>query len=316
MQAFLSHISQVMHRHYMQACMAELQALKPGNVHLFADGHQMTVQDFIQSATVSSPIMSDATLSVGERILGSIKATHTAVNCNTNLGIILLLSPVIEAVFNLYHTGQHHVSAAQQNAIPTIHLSQLKVELAQVLTKLTIADGQAAADAIQIAKPAGLGQASLHDVHAPVTVTLYTLMQAAESRDMIAYQYTHAFATILDVGLTIYQQALQQYQNTAYATTALYLKLLTTYADSHVSRKYGQPLANALMQEGQPFCDAFWQADNPKLQFKALLDWDAELKGRYINPGTTADLTVAVLFVASVLGLELPATKGVIVKSP
>ena len=32
---------------YYNACMAEIQALKPGNVHMFADGHGMTVQDFI-----------------------------------------------------------------------------------------------------------------------------------------------------------------------------------------------------------------------------------------------------------------------------
>ncbi|MBX6323666.1 MAG: triphosphoribosyl-dephospho-CoA synthase, partial [Rhodospirillaceae bacterium] len=27
---------------YVAACLAELRALKPGNVHAFADGHRMT----------------------------------------------------------------------------------------------------------------------------------------------------------------------------------------------------------------------------------------------------------------------------------
>ncbi|MEY4929079.1 MAG: hypothetical protein RL279_818, partial [Pseudomonadota bacterium] len=35
---------------YRNACLAELQAIKPGNVHVFADGHGMTVHDFIKSA--------------------------------------------------------------------------------------------------------------------------------------------------------------------------------------------------------------------------------------------------------------------------
>ena len=35
---------------FKAACMAELEALKPGNVHIFADGHGMTVQDFMASA--------------------------------------------------------------------------------------------------------------------------------------------------------------------------------------------------------------------------------------------------------------------------
>ena len=39
---------------YKNACMAELQALKPGNVHTFADGHGMTIYDFINSADASA----------------------------------------------------------------------------------------------------------------------------------------------------------------------------------------------------------------------------------------------------------------------
>jgi triphosphoribosyl-dephospho-CoA synthase len=36
------------------------------------------------------------------------------------------------------------------------------------------------------------------------------------------------------------------------------------------------------------------------VESRALDDWDAELKARGINPGTSADLAVATLFVALV----------------
>ena len=40
---------------YQSACLAELAALKPGNVHAMADGHGMTVEQFVKSAELSVP---------------------------------------------------------------------------------------------------------------------------------------------------------------------------------------------------------------------------------------------------------------------
>ena len=71
---------------YRNACMAELQALKPGNVHVFADGHGMTIHDFIKSADASAAVIAQPDLSVGERIYLVVEATQKAVGLNTNLG--------------------------------------------------------------------------------------------------------------------------------------------------------------------------------------------------------------------------------------
>ena len=35
---------------FRSACLAELTALKPGNVHVFADGHRLTTAEFVRSA--------------------------------------------------------------------------------------------------------------------------------------------------------------------------------------------------------------------------------------------------------------------------
>ena len=40
----VEHLSSHLARIYQAACLAEVEALKPGNVHIFADGHGMTVQ--------------------------------------------------------------------------------------------------------------------------------------------------------------------------------------------------------------------------------------------------------------------------------
>ena len=70
------------------ACLAELDAPKPGNVHIFADGHRMTAAEFVASADAAAPHLSASGARVGARILGAVEATFEAVGANTNLGII------------------------------------------------------------------------------------------------------------------------------------------------------------------------------------------------------------------------------------
>ena len=89
--------SELLAKAFKAACMAELEALKPGNVHIFADGHGMTVHDFIASAEAVSAVIAQPDLSLGERIFLSVQATQKAVNMNTNLGTILLCAPMIHA---------------------------------------------------------------------------------------------------------------------------------------------------------------------------------------------------------------------------
>jgi triphosphoribosyl-dephospho-CoA synthase len=261
---------------YKIACLAEVEAIKPGNVHIFADGHGMQVHDFIQSAEVSSAVIAQANLTLGERVFRSIEATWHAVNCNTNLGIVLLCAPII-------HTLQ---------LIPT---TNLRVQLANVLNELTKDDTQLVFRAIQLAKPAGLGHVSEHDVNEEADCSLLEAMQASSSKDLIARQYANNFTEVFDEGLPFYQEAFSRWQRPAWATTALYLYWLSHYPDSHIARKYGLDTANQVKLEAEKHFYTLAALENPKQYLPQLLTFDSLLKTRGINPGTSADLTVAVL---------------------
>lgn len=277
---------------YRNACIAEIEALKPGNVHIFADGHGMTIRDFIKSADVTAEIIAQQSLTVGERILQSIMATQVAVNTNTNLGIILLCAPLIHAALN---DNQAEIDVNQG----------LQKRLDYTLSQLTVHDAVLVAESIVLANPAGLGDSDENDVHVIPNVTLLDMMTTAQHKDRIAWQYANHFADIFEFGLSRYVQAMTQWQtltnnrrqNQAWATTALYLSFLAKQLDSHVVRKHGEALAKQLMQEAVEMEAIFWAAENPKMVQKHLLTWDASLKSRNINPGTSADLTVACLMV-------------------
>jgi triphosphoribosyl-dephospho-CoA synthase len=265
------------------ACMGELQALKPGNVHVFADGHGMHIDDFIKSADASATVIAEAGVSVGERIFNAVQATQHAVGLNTNLGLVLLCAPLL-------HAALHKDVAMTLPQCLDLTLAQLSID-----------DAQLTAAAIVLAKPAGLGTAEAHDVNHLPNVTLFEMMAAAQTRDRIAWQYANAYQDILLMGVERYNAAMVKWQNVAWATTALYLAFLTHQPDSHIVRKYGSARAMEVMHEAAAIEEEYWVTDNPKFIQKKLLAWDTSLKNRNINPGTSADLTVACLLATRLL---------------
>jgi len=271
---------------YRNACMVELEALKPGNVHVFADGHGMTIHDFIKSADASAAVIVQENLSVGERVFQSVKATQIAVGMNTNLGIILLCAPLIHAALHVNQISD----GVNQN---------LQQRLDLTLSQLTVKDATLTGQAIVLANPGGLGNSNVNDVHEPSSVSLLEMMASAQDKDRIAWQYANGFTDVFDFGLPHYNKAMHKWNNQAWATTALYLGFLARQLDSHVIRKYGEALAKEVMQEAIDLQSLYWATENPKLVQKHLLAWDASLKARNINPGTSADLTVVCLLVSN-----------------
>lgn len=273
-------LEQLLGDKYRDACMAELSAIKPGNVHIFADGHGMVVQDFIQSANVSAQAIAQVDLTVGERILNATQATWNAVGCNTNLGIVLLAAPMIQAAYS-------------DNGF-------CRESLQSVLKALTVQDSIEAYQAIKMANPAGLGTAAEHDVQDAPQVSLLQGMQAAADRDLIAQQYSDGYQAVFNA-LTLYKTYLDLWEREAWAVTAVYLHFLAEFEDSHVARKYGDEMAQAIQMEARNHFQHFTAQENPKLYQASLLGWDADLKKRGINPGTSADLTVACLLAFNLL---------------
>jgi triphosphoribosyl-dephospho-CoA synthase len=273
-------LEQLLGDKYRDACMAELTAIKPGNVHIFADGHGMVVQDFIQSANVSARAIAQVGLTVGERILNATQATWNAVGCNTNLGIVLLAAPMIQAAYS--------------------DQGFCREGLQTVLKALTVQDAIQAYQAITLANPAGLGTAVEHDVQDVPQVSLLEGMQAAADRDLIAQQYSDGYQAVFNA-LALYKTYLELWGREAWAVTAVHLHFLSEFEDSHIARKHGNAMAQAIQSEAKNHFNHFTAQENPKLYQANLLDWDADLKKRGINPGTSADLTVACLLAINLL---------------
>lgn len=272
-------------RGFLDACLAELDALKPGNVHRLAAGHNMTVDDFVASAEATAPIMGEPWLAVGRRIRLAVEATRKAVGQNTNLGIVLLAAPLANAAF-------------------TPGDGDLESRLRRSLQGLGVDDAREAYRAIRETKPGGLGDVSAHDVASEPNVTLLEAMRAAETRDRIAWNYTHGFADIFTLGLKWLAHAHERWDEPSWAVTRVYLGFLAHLPDTLIERKFGTRTATLVREEAGPIEASFTACQSPEAMTAPLAAFDLALKQRGLNPGTSADLTVATLFAATLIALD------------
>ncbi|MHC1551438.1 triphosphoribosyl-dephospho-CoA synthase [Phyllobacterium sp. K27] len=261
---------------YIYACYQEIEALKPGNVHRFADGHRMTARQFLASAQVSAAPISNRALSVGERVLDAVKATSLKVGTNTNLGILLLCAPL-----------------AKTAEMPA---GDLETGIKATLQNLGTDDARNIFAAIVHARPGGLGSVPEHDVNDAPDVSLLEAMGAAADRDMIARQYVTDFSDILDGGLRAHMAAMDCGEQGMWPTVFVYLHFLSNFVDSHIVRKHNVAIAEQTRNEAQQILDKVRVVQDGREREKLLLSFDARLKAANVNPGTSADLTVACLF--------------------
>jgi triphosphoribosyl-dephospho-CoA synthase len=259
------------------ACLTEIRAFKPGNVSLASPGHGMSARDFIASADAMVAVIAVQGASVGRRILRAIEATRAVVPFNTNLGIVLLCAPLAQA--GLVASGER----------------SLRARLRSVLAALDVNDAVLAYQAIRLAEPGGLGRVERHDVAAAPSVTLLEAMREARERDLIARQYVTDYRDVFDTGIPAARRWLAKWGQWEWAAVAVYLEFLSRFPDSHVARNHGGEIAAAVSREAGLLEQALGRASDPAQEMPALEEFDRQLKAKSINPGTSADMTVATL---------------------
>ncbi len=275
---------QALEQAVLASFIGEIEAFKPGNVSDYADGHDMTVEDFINSANVSTPLICDSKQSLGQRIVNAVTATQQRVGCNTNLGMLLLFVPIIIAAEQL-----QQVSSAE-----------LRAKLEEVLRSISSDDTKRVFQAIALAKPGGLGQVEQADVNNEPDCSLLEAMQLAAERDYVAAQYANNFLDIFESGLVVIKDFVKRWNSVKWATVASYLTFLSLFNDSHIERKYGSELAETTRKKGEDALLEFTKLSDPESYLDSLKRFDEDLKEQQLNPGTSADLTAASLLVYNI----------------
>lgn len=257
------------------ACRFDVLAMKPGNVSIDSPGHGMTARDFLLSAAAAAPLLVQTGKGVGACLLDATRASVAVASCNTNLGIVLLAAPLAGAAM-----------------LPTSE-DDLRGRLAIVLDQLSIEDSVEVFTAIRHAAPAGLSRVQEQDVASEPTMALKDVMRLAAGYDRIAYQYVSNFEDIFDIGLPLLREYRARWASLTWASVGVYMAMLSRYLDSHVVRKHGEYQAHEVRVAARALESDFKACENPATIADELIRFDRELKQAGVNPGTSADLTVA-----------------------
>jgi triphosphoribosyl-dephospho-CoA synthase len=266
------------------ACLLEVSAPKPGNVSPFASFRDATYEDFLASAAAIGP----ALLLAGERSLGAtiragVEATARWAPSNTNLGLVLLLAPLAQAALR---PGE----------------MSLRAQVAATLAATTVADARDAYVAIRSAAPGGLGRASEQDVASTPTATLREAMALARDRDAIAREYATDFETTFAIGGPALRRARSDGLAWRDAILEAYLALLAASPDTHIARKLGTDTAVTVQRRARAVLDAGGIRTTAGRDATAALDRELRDEANTLNPGATADLTGASIFVVLLEG--------------
>jgi triphosphoribosyl-dephospho-CoA synthase len=265
------------------ACVLEVSAEKPGNITPSHDFHDTSYEDMLRSAIAAGPELARAgERGVGETILGVMEASRRVAPANTNLGIALLIAPLAKAALD----G-----------------GPLRARLGATLRALDLADARAAYAAIRLAGAGGLHERVEHDVRLEPTVGLREAMASAAERDSVASEYVTDYALTFDTGIPALVAALDDGLAVRESIVELHLRLLEQAPDTLIARKRGPDAAARVSAGAREVLAA--GGVRTAVGRRALRSFDSSLResGNALNPGTTADLVTATLFVALVEGM-------------
>jgi len=259
------------------ACVLEAHAPKPGNVSPGQDFADVSYVDFVASAAaIGAPFARVADRPLGALVRDAIEATSKWAPSNTNLGIVLLLAPLAKAALGP---------------------NDLRSNLVGVLNTTTVDDARDVYAAIRLANPGGLGRAANQDVAREPTLPLREVMRLAADRDGIAREYDAEFKTTFEIGVPALRQARADGLGWDDAIVETFLTLLAAAPDTHIARRAGldraasvSRLAVTVLAEGGVRTEA------GRLSV-ARFDRSLRDERHSANPGATADLTAAAVFV-------------------
>lgn len=279
------------------ACLMEATARKPGNVHPGASFSDLCYDDFVKGAAAIAPVLARSEQQpLGQTVLDAIIATQAQTTTNLNLGIVLLLAPLAAVPLSV----------------------DIKDGIGDVLKRTTQRDAALVYDAIRLAQPGGLGEVDDQDVAETPTQTLLEVMQLAADRDLIATQYATDFRLVRSLAEQFNQHWIQLRDAVNVlrmplwecSVIATFLELMATHPDSLIARKVGLDVAKEAQRRAGMVIAANWPLD---LQgwgfFRDFDDW-LRADGHRRNPGTSADLMAATIFVLLRQGWFKPPRKN------
>lgn len=271
---------------------------KPGNVHRTRNYDDMVFQDFIISGVVIGNIMEElanqakeiddlSKAELGKYILQAVSETDKWISTNTNLGIMMMCIPIAAA------------------AAISDGFDEIQENVGRLMDATTVDDAVNLYDAINVADAGGMGDQEEFDVMSEKAKdelrannqTMYDVLEISAGWDRLANELTNKMPVCFEIGLPTFRDFLASCDDedaVNNATVLTFMTILSQIPDTLISRKYGDEIAESVSKKAEGLLKF---KDDDSFTEK-LLEFDDYLYENKYNPGTTADLTAASIFLS------------------
>jgi triphosphoribosyl-dephospho-CoA synthase len=286
---------------------------KPGNVHRTADFPGTTFEHYLASAVAITPSfrrvaeqgirvsrgeIESSELGIGNVIKDAVnRMLGSQSGGNTLLGAIIILAPI---------------AAAAGMVSNSFSLPKLREKIKVVVESTTPEDAVEVYDAIALVNPGGLNNSKKLDVTDPKSkkkildegVTLLDTFKIASLYDSIASEWVNNYPITFDLGYQYLVKQLEETGDINTATVHTFMEILSEVPDTFISRKVGQTKAESISAEAKEVLNE--GGLTTPLGRNLLLKFDSKLRDpkNDLSPGTTADITEAVLALNNLNGYK------------
>jgi triphosphoribosyl-dephospho-CoA synthase len=254
-------------------------APKPGNVDRERDLADLHFEQFLAGAVGARDGLdaaADPDSALGDAFETAVAGMADAAGTNTQFGCLLLLTPLVRTAATGDLTSERAAGVAESTTVADAAGFYRAFEH----TDVAVPDPPADASRLDVRRGANAVPALRERA-----LTLHDVMALSADGDANAREWTSGFPRVFDAADRIEAGDGPLTDRAADA----FLRLLADEPDTLVATEHGDETAREVSDRAAELVDA------PSEQVRAFAE---DLADRGVNPGTTADLTAAALFVA------------------
>lgn len=279
------------------AMLLEVSAYpKPGNVDRTHDFVDTRYEHFLASSVAAYPILREAAArgSRNERGVGELirRGVEESVawqsGGNTHFGALLLLVPLAMAAGACKrYDGEEIKRKATEIMQNTSMADALEIYTAFPKAKVKVRREVPELDVMD--------EASIHEIRAK-KLSLYAILTISASYDLISRELVGGFEKTFEYAALITDFAREERINDTIMHA--YLRLLASEEDTFIKMKFGPEKSRYVHQKAQWIVARGYQRNE-------IEAFDEELIKEGLNPGSTADIIAASLFISILGGLRV-----------
>jgi triphosphoribosyl-dephospho-CoA synthase len=296
------------------ATLLEVSAYpKPGNVHRTHDFDDTLYEHFLASSISIMPIIQRlaskahnienengdwSDLRIGNSILSATKEMlKWQKGGNVHLGVILLFTPIVAAAGAVYQGDM-------------VDLKELNTKLKDVINGADPYDSVSIYKAINLSmskkvlgtvKGLDVSEDSSKENILNNSLTPKKIFETCSGYDSICSEWITDYYITFNIGFPhLKKQLISQDLNSSTVNT--FLHILALYPDTLIQRKSGKEKAREISQKARLVLEKGGASTERGRKMLFQLDYDLQKEKGSLNPGTTADLTAASLFLLTLSG--------------